>query len=233
MIIGRGLIANAFIHEFLEDKEVTIFASGVSNSNEVSNDSFLRESTLLKRIIAGDPGLLVYFSTCSIGDLERQNTYYVRHKIEMENLVAQSGQYLILRLPQVVGKTENPYTLTNYLHSQIESGSHFTIWNKAWRNLIDIDDIAKIVTYMIRKSSFWNHTFNIASPFPICVIDLVRVFEQTLGVKADYEVTDRGDHYDIDVVDAIHAAKIVGVEFGSDYVEKVINKYYGKKSPIS
>lgn len=227
MIIGRGLIANAFVHEFMEDQEVTIFASGVSNSNEVSKDAFLRESTLLKKVIADDSCLLVYFSTCSIGDLERHNTPYVRHKIEMENLVAQSGQYLILRLPQVVGKTYNPYTLTNYLHSQIESGSHFTIWNKAWRNLIDIDDIAKIATYMIRKSSFWNHTFNIASPFPICVIDLVGVFERILGVKADYEVSDRGDHYDIDVVDAMYVAQIVGVEFGSDYVEKVIKKYYG------
>ena len=50
MIIGNGLIANAFLD--CDNPDVVFFASGVSNSLEKDNANFLREQTLLEKIIA-------------------------------------------------------------------------------------------------------------------------------------------------------------------------------------
>lgn len=230
MIVGRGLLASAFANKFEQDTGVTIFASGVSNSSETNIDAFARESDCLTQAIAKSSGIFVYFSTCSIGDHERQNSPYVQHKIGMEKLVAQLPQYFIFRLPQVVGHTSNPHTLTNYIHAQILSGGLFHVWKRAWRNIIDVDDIAAIAEYMIREPhlAYINHAINIASPSSISILELVKTFERLMNKKANYILIERGDHYNIDVERALMVANRLGIEFGADYVEKVIEKYYGK-----
>jgi len=115
MIIGTGLIAQAFIQHFEDDPNVIIFASGVSNSRENRSQAFLRERQMLIEALSFQK-MLVYFSTCSVCDPELQTSPYVMHKKEMEVFVAHSAKdYAIFRLPQVVGETPNPNTLTNYL----------------------------------------------------------------------------------------------------------------------
>jgi nucleoside-diphosphate-sugar epimerase len=229
MIVGHGLMARAFSGEFAEDPRVAIFASGVSNSDETKRDAFERERRALADALAHRPGCLVYFSTCSVADAERKRTAYVQHKVQMEEIVAAAGRHVILRLPQVVGDTPNPHTLANYLHSRIASGTPFAVWKNAWRNLIDIEDVVRIGTHMIRDDAYANRRVSIASPVPVRVMDLVRIFERVLGVPAKCDPVDRGDNYPIDIADAMAVAARVGVEFGPEYVEKVIKAYYGNK----
>jgi len=229
MIVGRGLIASAFAKRFTPEEGVTIFASGVSNSSETCVAAFARESECLKQSIAQSPGIFVYFSTCSIGDHERQNSPYVQHKILMEKIVAQSPQFIIFRLPQVVGRTSNPYTLTNYIHEQIISDSQFQVWKHAWRNIIDVDDIVSIAEHMIREphSAYINQIINIACPSSISILALVKTFESLMSKRARYSLIEQGDRYDIKVERAVEVANKLGIAFGADYVEKVIEKYYG------
>jgi nucleoside-diphosphate-sugar epimerase len=228
MIIGNGLLAKAFSPYFLDSSEILIFASGVSNSSENLSVEFERERILLSQTIKEYPSsILVYFSTCSIRDLDIQSTQYVKHKIAMEILVEGAASYFIFRLPQVVGSTPNPHTLTNFLHKRILGNHHFKIWRHARRNLIDIEDIVKIATHII-KNFQPGKIVNIANTKSISIIDIVSIFENILNKSARYEVIDAGGSYDIDTSLVSVFASQLGIDFGSQYCNRLIEKYYGK-----
>ena len=226
MIIGNGLLANAFAHYYADYVEVVIFASGVSNSRESREEAFLREKQLLTNALDAHR-FIVYFSTCSVDDPELSSTPYCVHKKQMELLVRRAERYAIFRLPQVVGFTPNPNTLTNYLYKQVTSGTAFQVWRHAKRNLIDVDDVASIANHMISNSFSENITTNIATPFPISILDLVKTFELVLGKKANYIIVDTGGTYEIDVDLAVEVASKFGIDFDEIYVENLIRKYYG------
>jgi hypothetical protein len=104
MVVGNGMLARAF-SDFAEDESKLIFASGVSNSGETIASEFQREVDLIKSL-AGIKNQFIYFSTVSIHDPELIHTPYVAHKLLIEKLVSESFvNYLIFRLPIVVGKT--------------------------------------------------------------------------------------------------------------------------------
>jgi nucleoside-diphosphate-sugar epimerase len=227
MIIGNGLIAQSFIRYFGDDSNVIVFASGVSNSREFHSEVFLRERHMLVEALNTQQKLL-YFSTCSIDDPELQNTPYVMHKKKMEALVCSVRGCYVFRLPQVVGRTPNPNTLTNYLCRQIMSGDSFQVWRHANRNLIDVDDVALIVSYLVRTSVGNGAAINIASQFSIAIPQLVSVFESVLGKKANYTIIDAGGSYSIDSSLATEAASQLGIHFDAAYVENLIRKYYGE-----
>jgi len=182
MIIGNGLVARAFKSYFDKDLDFIVFASGVSNSKETSPNEFNRERSLLLDAIAKDKFLL-YFSTCSLYDAELQNSPYVQHKKDMEVLVSGSKKYMIFRLPQLIGKTENKNTLSNYIYSHIVNGIKFSIWKRAQRNIIDIDDVASIVNYLVRHTGIHNSVVNVACSFSISITSLVSTFEQVTGIQ--------------------------------------------------
>ncbi len=98
MIIGNGLLAQAFSPVFANDAHVIAFASGVSNSRETRAEAFARERELLTSTLEREKFIL-YFSTCSVHDPELAESPYVRHKIDMEHLVCNAAQKAIFRLP--------------------------------------------------------------------------------------------------------------------------------------
>ena len=116
IVIGNGLLASAVAK--LPDSLVPTcyFASGVSNSACCDLKEFDRERQLLLRSCKDLKSniTLAYFSTCSIYDTP-VDSMYVAHKCEMEHIVAQRGNYIVFRLPQVVGLSNNRATLTNYI----------------------------------------------------------------------------------------------------------------------
>jgi len=227
MIVGNGLIASAFKPYFLDDPKVVVFASGVSNSREINREAYLRERKMLIQALSYE-GFLLYFSTCSVNDPQLMESAYVVHKKEMEDLVSLAVNYAIFRLPQVVGKTPNQHTLSNYLWGKVISGEHFQIWKYAKRNLIDIDDVVSIVRYLVNSSLANGITENIASPYSIHLPELVRIFELVLKKKANYTTIDSGAEYLIDATLATEAARHAGVDFDEAYIEKLIRKYYGE-----
>ncbi len=227
MIVGNGLVATALNSYFMDDPDVLVFASGVSNSRENRSEAFLRERQMLIRALC-DKKFTLYFSTCSVNDSELIDSPYVIHKNEMETLVRSSGDYAIFRLPQVIGKTQNPNTLANYLYKHIISEAHFQIWRHARRNIIDVDDVASIITYLVKTNGIKGVTINIACPFSISIPQLVKTFELVTGKKANYSFVEGGGRYSIDSNLATEVAKKIGVNFDDTYIEKLIRKYYGK-----
>jgi len=229
MLIGSGLLAQAFASTFSDREDVCIYAAGVSNSSCTDTLEFQRERKRLADALqqARNVDAFVYFGTCSVDDPEAQNTPYVLHKLAMEQLVSAHPRHLILRLPQVAGITPNPHTLLNFLYARISRSESFQLWRNAKRNIIDVDDVAAISRQLISDNTLRSVTINIANPTNYPMMDIVHAMEKAVGKRAVYNVLERGSGYPIDIRMMLPAMDAAGVKFGNDYLERVIGKYYG------
>lgn len=222
MIIGNGLIANAFRDADRED--VVFFASGVSNSLETKAENFLREENLVKETIQKfTDKLFVYFSTCSIYDSSKNESPYVNHKLNMEHLIATNcPHYIIARVSNAVGNGGNPNLLMNYIHRSIQNGDKITIHKNAKRNLIDVEDLKNILIHIIEKEER-NKIYNLAYLDNFSITDIVSTFERVLGKEAIKETLDMGESYSIDV----HLIESCFKERNTEvYLENLVQKYY-------
>jgi len=225
MIVGNGLIAKAFHEDYANRDDVLIFASGVSNSSNTDPKEFFREKALLESFLS-EQKKIIYFSTYSIADPSLADSSYILHKLEMEGLVKAANDYLIFRLPQVAGKTDNPNTLLNFLCHKIKNQEPLEVFSNATRNIIDVDDIQKIASYIIDKNLMKNNILNICSPQKSFVLDIVKIFEDILHKKANYKLINKGENFDIDVKFSTEIAKKLNILFHTDYLRDVISKYY-------
>lgn len=225
MILGNGLLARAFQSRFGDDREVLIFACGVSNSSETRPDAFARERGIMQRALQLRPSRLVYFSCCSLAIADPTTTAYMRHKREMESLVDAAASGLILRLPQVVGRSANPHTLANYLYRCISTGKSFELWNKSERNLIDVDDVAAIAAVFIDDAR--SHLQTIATAHSMPMPAIVVAFERVLARPAVFTAVDKGEPLPVDSRQAAQVAASLGIDFNDGYLDRLLRKYYG------
>lgn len=231
MIVGSGLIARAFIRGGANALAGTCFyAAGVSNSGCRDEREYLRERERLDAALAACPpgDRFVYFSTCSIEDPAMRESEYVQHKIRMENLVRWRPRHLILRLPQVAGRTPNPHTLLNYLHDRITHSERFQVWGGAMRNIIDADDVVKITTDLIVTEDASAATINVANPRSTMMPDIVKAMERVLGVRAVFDIVDKDSGAPIDTGRIAAAIGRCGIVFGDAYLDDILEKYYGE-----
>jgi len=229
MLIGSGLLARAFAPISYRNERMCIYAAGVSNSGCKDQHEFAREEVRLRDALHRNKGaeLFVYFGTCSAIDPASRDTAYVQHKLAMESLVVSHPSYMILRLPQVAGKTPNPHTLLNFLYARISRSEAFTLWSKARRNIIDIDDIVFIARQLIDDCSQRNVTQNIANPVSYGMRDIVQAMERVVGKPAVFDVADKTSEYVIDISGINQILRNLQIGFGSDYLENILRKYYG------
>ena len=229
MIIGSGLLATTMAPAFSHRDDCLVFAAGVSNSQCTDLNEFAREADKLYQALTLHQGVRfsIYFSTCSIYDQERIDTPYVRHKLAMENLVARHPGHLILRLPQLAGRTSNPHTLLNFLYMRIKQGETVSIWKNARRNIIDCTDVALILHALV-KAEWRGVTVNIANDLDYTLAEIVRVFEAILGKAAIVELLEQGCAYAIDTSPIKPYVMAEGICFDEGYLERVLRKYYAQ-----
>jgi len=230
MVKGSGLVATAFMKLFGGDENIIIFASGVSNSNEIKQLAFDRERILLESVISSlEHEKLIYFSTCSINDPDLSKTPYILHKLAMEKLVQKCNSYNIFRVPQLVGKSANPHTLTNYLYTKIINGEELTIWKKAKRYLIDVEDVVLLANFFIRDEKYRNQVMNLIMVQSIFSHELVSHLEKIANKKAQYKMIDAGGDYEISLLTCHKALEALGKKIMTKdaYLESVLKKYYG------
>ncbi len=200
MVVGNGMIARAF-KQYENDDQITIFASGVSNSKEIDQKEFDREEQLLKSIKKDT--FLVYFSTCSVNDPSLQKTPYVRHKMVMETCIKWwFKKSIIFRLPNVVGHTSNPYTFFNHFKDKIINNLEISVQINASRYLIDIDDLVTLLPDLIEKYKNNNETeqkkINISFDNREMVINIVEMMMQILQKKSPIITVSGGCDYQFD-----------------------------------
>jgi nucleoside-diphosphate-sugar epimerase len=229
MIVGSGLLARAFGPAYSGRPDICVYAAGVSNSNCEDTQEFLREQRRVDDALnqCRHADAFVYFGTCSSYDPEISNRPYVQHKLAMERMVRAHPRHVVLRLPQIAGKTPNPHTLLNYLYARISRSEAFKIWGGAKRNIMDVDDVVAIGRQLIENGAVRNVTINIANPVNYPIADIVEAMVGVVGKRAIFEVVNRVSDYFIETGAMQPALAESGVEFGRDYLRKVIAKYYG------
>jgi nucleoside-diphosphate-sugar epimerase len=228
MIVGTGLIARAFAAHRDALVGACVYAAGVSNSSCKDPREFEREKA---RVLAAmedsaADNLFLYFSTCSIDDPAEQSSAYVLHKLAMERLVAERRRHLIFRLPQLAGTTPNPHTLLNYLYARIVRSERFAIWNGASRNIIDVDDVARIATDLVTTERACGEIINVASTGNTSIFHIVKAMEAVLGHPAMFDIIDRGSGYAIATERIQASLHRCGISFSGDYLYRTIQKYY-------
>ena len=230
MIIGNGFLAQNFSH-YLNDRGVFFFVSGVSDSNEICESEFIREKQLLIESISKlNNELFVYFSSCYVVDTDMLNIKYYNHKENMESIVeSTASNYIIFRLPQVVGNGGNKNNLINFLFRHIENGKKFVLFKKATRNLIDISNVVNIVDFIISNGMYKNRIINIASNNNIYMMELVDIIESIVKKRALFSIENRGKNITIDVTDISEIIKKLKIEFGNRQVIDLLYKYYKRQ----
>lgn len=227
MIIGNGMLANSF-RSYELDNSVLLFCSGVSNSLCVEKSEYEREFSLLKNSLAENKEkLFVYFSTCSIDDRSLSQNMYIRHKIEIENYIKSNARnFLIARLSNVVGFSKNSYTILNFFYYSISKKIAFDLWKESYRNLIDVDHVKEISSYIIDSNLFKNKTINIANKISVPSLSIVEKIEKFLHTKADYKIVEKGVKFNIDISEIEPIISKLNISFEGDYIEFLLKKYY-------
>ncbi len=227
MVIGNGMIAKRF-SSYAGNKGILVFASGVSNSSSIEDSDYKREEELLRHSIQDHPEkTLVYFSTCSIYDPSLQESIYVKHKIKMEQQIqSSSSSYIIFRVSNPVGFTPNRHTVLNFFATHIKEQEHFTVWQYASRNLIDMEDVFNICNHIIQNTEQRNCIVNIANPVNYPVTLIIQAIEKHFSLKGNYSLAEKGNSPLVDTTAIQPLFGLLHIDFTNDYLEALLQKYF-------
>ena len=225
MIIGNGLIANLFRENDREN--VVFFASGVSNSLETEKSAFLREENLLRKTLEENPEkIFIYFSTCSIYDSSKNGSFYVNHKLRMEQIVEElSRNFLILRVSNAVGKGGNPNLLMNYLVNAFHQEKEITVHTLATRNLIDADDIKNITLKFINENIL-NKIINVAYLENFSTSEILEILEKYFNKSAKKSFVKSGQSYLISIPEVENYFAENNLTNKEAYLCRILDRYY-------
>lgn len=221
MIIGNGQLAKAFQKSKLKD-DTCIFASGVSNSSCTDKNQFEREKNLLIDTLKNNSDKkFVYFSSCALSAIEYPKNDYYKHKANMEDIIKEhSNNYYIFRIPQLFGDFILHKTLINFIYKAIEHNHKFNIYDEAYRYVIEINDVQKLVESYLDCDGCLS--VDLANPYRYKVLDIVQIFEKLLRKKANYEIIQKEDKYILDLtsLEKFVKEKRIDIDFGEEYLEQ-------------
>ena len=122
-IIGNGFIGKNLnkIKKDLIKTNYIIYAAGISHSKTKSKKNLNRELSLFKIFFKKNfLKKVIYISTADVTNNILNKSLYVKNKIQIEKLIKKKFKnYIILRLPQIIGKSKNKNTLINYFYFYI------------------------------------------------------------------------------------------------------------------
>ena len=225
MVIGKGMLANAFISYSSVDN-VIIFASGVSNSKTIDQCQFEREEKLLLDTMEKyENKTLIYFSSCALCDDKNLDIPYYKHKYEMEKLIEQHcSYYLIGRLPQAFSSQNNPYQLIGYLINSVLNKEVIDVIENAERYVIDVNDVFILIDRMIKNRIPSKVKIDIANDYRYKIDEIISIIENIYGIKAKYRFTN-GEPRNI-MLDLSNIKEFgYGMGFGKSYLENKLRKY--------
>jgi nucleoside-diphosphate-sugar epimerase len=224
MIIGAGLVGLSLKSQNTDG--VTVFASGVSNSQETRPESFIRERTLLESHLGGRGDLdFIYISTCSVHDKTQGASPYVLHKQQMEQLVLAEKRTSIVRLPNLVGPTGDKNNLVNHIVDAIVSNEPVFVQESAKRYLLGVDEMASLIGTYVSEGPTAGSIVEFVPPSSTAVMELVGVIENVTRLRAKIKIVPGGSAYVIDHTDTAFYAKKSGVVFGNDYTLSTLRKW--------
>ena len=134
---------------------------------------------------------------------------------------------MIFRLPEVIGKNKNKYTLTNFIYNRIISKKNIYTSNSVFRNILDIDDIKKVVIYFIKKK-INKKTIIIANLKMYSGLYIVKTFEKMLNKKAKIIINKKLNNkkFNLNVSGLKNIYKAINIKINNSYLQNKIKKYY-------
>ncbi len=207
-------------------KSVCVFASGVADSTENDILKYKKEYDLLKQVLKKNQNnLIIYFSTLSV--LRYDYTNYVMHKLFIESYIENnSNNFLILRLPNIIGRTKNTKQLVPFMYNSLLNKKVIQIKNGTYRDLIDVEDLPKIVDFLINKKI--NGKINVTLGNKIKVVDIVNYLIE-INKISDYQIEMLEDNETI--LFENHIDKFyndLDIKNLNTNPHKIIKKYYKK-----
>lgn len=224
MIIGSGLLSSEFkkYSHLLDD--CIIFASGVSDSKETNVDNFEKEKKLLLNTINENQNLkLIYFSSVLTEVIDNQ---YYRHKLEIENIIENNCRnYIIFRIPQVVGVKGNENNIVNFIKNSIKNDNELLVYQNVYRSLIDVEDLVNIVMYCVTKTNNELLTFSYIEK--IKVVDLSTKISNLL--RKSPKIKEEPSSSNLNWESLNHSLINESLEFlkieRDGYIDKILKKY--------
>ena len=190
-IIGSGFIAKKFKKSlnYLRKNNVVVYASGISNSLEKNKKNLNKEIKKFLKFYKKNNKRVIYISTYSICDGSRFKNKYVKNKIKIEKIIKKKvANYLIIRLPEIVGNNKNPNTLSNFFYNKVYKSKKFVLYQNVKRNILDIDDAIKSCLKLIKLRNRKNEIVNLLSNKFHTPSQIVNIFEKILYKKAYFEI---------------------------------------------
>lgn len=230
-IVGRGFIGkNLFkIKRSLYKTKYTIYAAGISNSKIKSKKELKKEIIKFKLFIKKNFWKkIIYISTADVLHNLKNKSPYVKNKIIIENLIKKNfNHYLIIRLPQIIGKTNSNKTLINFIFLKIKNDKKIVLIKEFRRNILDIDDVVKAIKIIISDRKLKNKVITLSNKYFAKPIEIVKIFEKKLNKKANYVFKSLPkQNWPLNYKKNSKFFKKANVRFNRNYLSKKINKYY-------
>ena len=225
MIIGNGLIASSI--QYSDDHNYVFFASGVSNSSTINELEFEREFKMINELLLKyDTKIFVYFSSCYVSNNNSKLTPYYTHKLKMEEYISNNHKnFLILRLPQVIGKSNNNNTLINNFLYKANSNEIINLQKFSNRYFIDILDISIIIKKLVHLKII-NEILDIFYPKPYNLIEIIEILEICSGKKIKYKLINDGISYSLKEHLIYNYSNLISHPVNENYLYNSIKKHY-------
>jgi nucleoside-diphosphate-sugar epimerase len=219
-IYGAGLIAKELKKR--NDLDGCFFAAGVSDSLNASDNDYLREVKEISKFIKDNSKEKIYYYSSFVA--VNGDSKYANHKREIEKIIINNSfDYNIIRLPQVVGLTNNK-TLVNYFIDKILNKEKFNLQKNAKRRLIDIEDVARITSIIYRYSE-QKMIINIGPRDAISVKGIAIKISEILKVEPNWTEIVSGEEQETSLAKCENLLRKNDVIFQKNYQYDVLEKY--------
>lgn len=152
-VIGSGALAWRF-QDYRYQQRFLLFTGFIHDPLCTDAGAFQSEKKALAEALADRTSMvLVLFSSATVTDPVGKETPYGKHKADLEEMVSNSQRdYLVFRVPQMVGPGDHPGSLVHFLVDAIGQGRPFEIWEHARRHILDVDDVHLVVHSVLEKA---------------------------------------------------------------------------------
>lgn len=230
-IVGKGFIAKNLlkINRSIIKSGYIIYAAGISNSQIRSKTQLNREINVFKKFLKTYSNRkIIYISTADVTNNLKNKSKYVKNKIIIEKIIKKNfNNYLIIRIPQIIGKSNNKKTLINFFYYMIKSNKKIKLFEGVLRNILDIGDVVKMIRTIILNKKIKKKIITLSNKYSLKPIQIIQILEIKLGKKANYQLLKtKKQKWRLGFNQNLKYFKDAKINFDLNYLTKAINKYY-------
>ena len=171
---------------------------------------------------------IMYISTADVSNNLKNRTKYVKNKIKIEKIIKKNfNHFIILRIPQLIGKSSNKNTLINFFYNKIKEKKKIIVFKNVKRNILDIDDVIKMIQVIIMNKKVNKKIITLSNKNFIKPIEIIKILEKRLKKNANYIlIKTKKQNWKLNFNQNIVYFKNAKINFSKDYLVKAVKKYY-------